>query len=126
FSKSTLFTAVKSANLNIRHGETLGIVGESGSGKTTLALAILKLVGSQGRIVYQGKNLNDLSTRDIRPLRKELQIVFQDPFGSLSPRMSVEAIIEEGLKIHEPELSRSQREQRVIEALNDVQLDPET
>jgi microcin C transport system ATP-binding protein len=120
------FQAVKSANINISRGETLGIVGESGSGKTTLALSILKLVNSRGRIVWQGKNLNELSANEIRPLRKELQIVFQDPFGSLSPRMSVEAIIEEGLKIHEPKLSAAERETRVIEALQDVQLDPDT
>lgn len=118
--------AVDNISLTLKQGETLGIVGESGSGKTTLGLALLRLQSSTGKIVYQGKNLNDISRLEMRTLRKDLQIVFQDPFGSLSPRMSVGEIIAEGLTVHEPKLTEAQRDTRVIEALETVNLDPET
>ncbi|MBZ0140882.1 MAG: ABC transporter ATP-binding protein, partial [Pseudorhodoplanes sp.] len=118
--------AVDGVNIAIRQGETLGIVGESGSGKTTLGLAILRLISSQGPIVFMGKPLQGLSFKEMRPFRRGMQIVFQDPYGSLSPRMSVADVIEEGLWVHQPHLSRSEHEQRVIQALNDVGLDPLT
>ena len=118
--------AVDGVSISVRQGETLGIVGESGSGKTTLGLAILRLISSDGPIVFMGKPLQDLSFKEMRPFRHDMQIVFQDPFGSLSPRMSVSDIIEEGLWVHQPHLSPEEREARVIAALRDVGLDPET
>ena len=118
--------AVDGVNIAIRQGETLGIVGESGSGKTTLGLAILRLISSQGPIVFMGKPLQGLSFKEMRPFRRGMQIVFQDPYGSLSPRMSVADVIEEGLWVHQPHLSPREHEQRVIQALNDVGLDPLT
>jgi len=110
----------------VRQGETIGIVGESGSGKTTLGLAILRLISSDGPIVFMGKPIQGLKFKEMRPVRFDMQIVFQDPYGSLSPRMSVADIIDEGLEIHQPDLSDAEREQRVIRALTDVGLDPET
>jgi microcin C transport system ATP-binding protein len=104
-------------------GETLGIVGESGSGKTTLGLAILRLISSDGPIVFMGAPLQGLRFREMRPFRRDMQIVFQDPYGSLSPRMSVSDIIEEGLWVHQPHLSPEEREAKVIAALCDVGLD---
>lgn len=118
--------AVQNVDLTLKQGETLGIVGESGSGKTTLGLALLRLQKSEGRIIYQGHNLNEASAKQMRALRQDLQIVFQDPFASLSPRMSVGDIIAEGLLVHEPGLSKAEKDRRVIEALNTVNLDPET
>jgi microcin C transport system ATP-binding protein len=118
--------AVDGVSISVRRGETLGIVGESGSGKTTLGLAILRLISSDGPIVFLGKSLQGLNFKAMRPFRHDMQIVFQDPFGSLSPRMSVSDIIEEGLGVHHPQLTAAQREARVIAALNDVGLDPET
>src|ERR1700757_4312116 len=112
-------------SIEIRQGETLGVVGESGSGKTTLGLAILRLISSDGPIVFLGSKIAGLTFRQMRPFRRHMQIVFQDPYGSLSPRMSIADIIEEGLWVHHPKLSRSEREQRVIAALRDVGLDPE-
>ena len=116
--------AVDGLSLKLRKGQTLGVVGESGSGKTTLGLAILRLISSTGSIVYMGKHIDGLSSRDMRPLRKDMQIVFQDPYGSLSPRLSVGQIIEEGLLIQAPELSYEERRARVGAALKDVGLDP--
>ncbi len=116
--------AVDGLSLKLRKGQTLGVVGESGSGKTTLGLAILRLISSDGPIVYMGKRIDGLTSRDMRPLRKEMQIVFQDPYGSLSPRMSVGQIIEEGLTIQAPELTYEQRRARVSAALVEVGLDP--
>jgi len=118
--------AVDGIDVTVRAGQTLGVVGESGSGKTTLGLALARMISSSGKINFNGRDINQLSFNDMRPLRRELQIVFQDPFGSLSPRMSVSDIIEEGLKIHEPKLSDAERDKRVVDVLNEVGLDPET
>ncbi|MFN3626068.1 MAG: ABC transporter ATP-binding protein [Hyphomicrobium sp.] len=117
--------AVDGLSLKLRQGQTLGVVGESGSGKTTLGLAVLRLISSQGPIVYMGKRIDGLTSRDMRPLRKDMQIVFQDPYGSLSPRLSVGQIIEEGLLIQAPELDYDQRRARVSAALKEVGLDPQ-
>jgi microcin C transport system ATP-binding protein len=118
--------AVDGVSIAVRQGETLGVVGESGSGKTTLGLAILRLVSSQGPIVFLGSTITGLTFRKMRPFRHHMQIVFQDPYGSLSPRMSVADIIEEGLWVHHPKLTGAQREERVVRALQDVGLDPAT
>lgn len=115
--------AVNAANLSVRAGETLGIVGESGSGKTTLALAIMRLIGSEGRITFRGQDIRQWSTRELRRLRKDMQIVFQDPFGSLSPRMTCAQIIAEGLAIHNIDPHRDRRE-LVAEAMEETGLDP--
>jgi microcin C transport system ATP-binding protein len=118
--------AVDGVSLAVREGETLGVVGESGSGKTTLGLALLRLISSDGPIVFLGKNLQGLPFKGMRPFRRDMQIVFQDPFGSLSPRMSVGDIVAEGLRVHQKSLSREDREAKVVKALKDVGLDPET
>jgi len=118
--------AVDGVDIAVRQGETLGIVGESGSGKTTLGLAILRLISSQGTIAFLGKDIMGLKFRQMRPFRHHMQIVFQDPYGSLSPRMSVSDVIEEGLWVHHPKLTAREREERVVRALRDVGLDPET
>jgi microcin C transport system ATP-binding protein len=118
--------AVDGVSLAVRKGETLGVVGESGSGKTTLGLALLRLISSNGPIVFLGKNIQGLRFRDMLPFRRDMQIVFQDPFGALSPRMSVGDIVAEGLSVHQRALSYEERETRVIKALNDVGLDPAT
>jgi microcin C transport system ATP-binding protein len=118
--------AVDGVSVAVRKGETLGVVGESGSGKTTLGLALLRLISSNGPIVFLGRNIQGLRFKAIRPFRRDMQIVFQDPFGSLSPRMSVSDIVAEGLSVHQPQLTRAEREARVVKALQDVGLDPET
>jgi microcin C transport system ATP-binding protein len=118
--------AVDGVNLEIRKGETLGVVGESGSGKTTLGLAILRLISSQGPIVFLGSQVQGLKFKQMRPFRRDMQIVFQDPYGSLSPRMSVSDIVEEGLWVHHPKMEAPEREARVIRALEDVGLDPDS
>lgn len=115
--------AVDAVDLHVAKGETLGIVGESGSGKTTLCMALLKLQESQGEINFAGQRIDILSESAVRPLRKEFQVVFQDPFSSLSPRMTVEQIVGEGLKIHFPELSYQQRLEKIIKVLGEVGLD---
>jgi microcin C transport system ATP-binding protein len=117
--------AVDGVSFALRSSQTLGIVGESGSGKTTLGLALLRLVSSQGQIAYVGKRIDGLNSREMRPLRREMQIVFQDPYGSLSPRLSVGQIIEEGLLIQNPGLTPEERRERVSAALDEVGLDPE-
>jgi microcin C transport system ATP-binding protein len=119
-------TAVDNVNIVAKKGQTIGVVGESGSGKTTLGLGLIKLVKAQGTIVFQGKDIAPLSRKDMLPLREDMQVVFQDPFGSLSPRMSVGAIIGEGLEIHRKNLSKAQREDLIIKALREVHMDPET
>lgn len=118
--------AVNDVSLTVRKGETLGIVGESGSGKSTLGFSILRLLNPQGKIVFMGRDIAGLSERDIRPLRQEMQIVFQDPFGSLSPRMTVADIIAEGLMVHRGRLGADEREAEVIAAMQKVRLDPAT
>src|SRR5882762_6379632 len=116
--------AVDGVSLAVRKGETLGVVGESGSGKTTLGLALLRLISSDGPIVFLGNNIQSLRFKAMLPYRRDMQIVFQDPFGALSPRMSVGDIVAEGLSVHQPSLSYEERETRVIKALEDVVLNP--
>ncbi len=118
--------AVDGLSLKLREGQTLGVVGESGSGKTTLGLALLRLISSQGKIAYVGKRIDELRTKQMRPLRREMQIVFQDPYGSLSPRLSASQIIEEGLIIQNPKMSYEERRERVSKAMIEVDLDPAT
>ena len=117
--------AVNDTSLSVRAGETLGIVGESGSGKTTLALAIMRLIGSEGEVTFRGEDVRKWSTRQLRRLRADMQIVFQDPFGSLSPRMTCFQIIAEGLAIHKVDKGRDRREV-VAEVMTEVGLDPVT
>jgi len=117
--------AVDGIDLTVKEGQTLGVVGESGSGKTTLGLALLRLVSSEGPIVYLGNRIDGYDSKRMRPLRRHMQIVFQDPYGSLSPRLSVGQIIEEGLQIQAPGLSEAERTARVSRALTEVGLDPE-
>jgi microcin C transport system ATP-binding protein len=116
--------AVDGIDLAVKEGQTLGVVGESGSGKTTLGLALLRLVSSVGPIVYLGNRIDGYDSKRMRPLRRHMQIVFQDPYGSLSPRLSVGQIIEEGLAIQNPGLSQDERNARVSRALKEVGLDP--
>ena len=116
--------AVDGVSLDLREGETLGIVGESGSGKTTLGLALLRLTASEGPIVVFGQDIHGLAAKALRPLRREMQIVFQDPYGSLSPRLTVGQIVEEGLLVQEKRTSTEQRRATVAGALSDVGLDP--
>ena len=117
--------AVNGVSLSVRRGETLGVVGESGSGKTTLGLAMLRLVSSEGVIEFEGKNIQGKKQKTLLPLRRRMQIVFQDPFASLSPRLSVQQIIEEGLKIHKIGSSVADRERIVSNSLTEVGLIPE-
>jgi microcin C transport system ATP-binding protein len=118
--------AVDGINVELRAGQTLGVVGESGSGKTTLGLALSRMISSKGEIRFGERNIDQFSFKDMRPLRREMQIVFQDPFGSLSPRMSVAEIIAEGLQVHEPKLTPDERDDKVVAALHEVNLDPES
>ena len=117
--------AVNDATISVRAGETIGIVGESGSGKTTLALAVMRLIASEGGITFMGNDIRKWSTKQLRALRKDMQIVFQDPFGSLSPRMTCMQIIAEGLTIHKVDPERNQRE-LVHDVMIEVGLDPAT
>jgi microcin C transport system ATP-binding protein len=116
--------AVDGVSIDLRKGETLGVVGESGSGKTTLGLAVLRLISSDGPIVFMGNELQGLRFTQMRPFRRDMQIVFQDPYGSLSPRLSVAEIIKEGLTVHHPDMPERERDARVVRALGDVGLDP--
>ncbi|MFO0998515.1 MAG: ABC transporter ATP-binding protein [Alphaproteobacteria bacterium] len=118
--------AVDGVDLSIREGHTIGVVGESGSGKTSLGLALLRLIASRGPIRFKGENIQGWTSNAIRPLRRQMQIVFQDPFGSLSPRLSVGQIVEEGLKVHSIGAAGAEREALIVEALREVGLDPET
>ena len=118
--------AVDGVSLNVREGHTVGVVGESGSGKTTLGLALLRLVRSEGSIQFAGRDIQGLSSRALRPLRREMQIVFQDPYGSLSPRLSVGQIVEEGLRVHGIGATAEERRRLIEQALIEVGLDPET
>ncbi|MEM1049241.1 MAG: ABC transporter ATP-binding protein [Pseudomonadota bacterium] len=118
--------AVNGVDIRIRQGQTLGVVGESGSGKTTLGLALLRLISSEGRIVLIGNRIDGKTRKEVLPLRRDMQIVFQDPFGSLSPRLSVAEIVAEGLRIHQPHLSYDERDRVVAKALEEVGLDPAT
>ncbi|BCX67926.1 ABC transporter ATP-binding protein [Pseudomonas izuensis] len=125
FQRKTYLNAVDGISLNVQRGKTLGIVGESGSGKSTLGQAILRLLDSEGGIRFQGEALNSLTQKQLRPWRKKMQVVFQDPFGSLSPRMSVAQIISEGLEVHS-QMSIEQCNAEVIRALQEVGLDPQS
>ena len=118
--------AVDGIDVTVREGHTVGVVGESGSGKTTLGLALLRLQSSEGVIEFDARNIQGGSSRDLRPLRREMQVVFQDPFGSLSPRLSVGQIVAEGLEVHDMGGGPEGREALIIEVLEEVGLDPET
>lgn len=124
FGPNRYFEAVKNINLTLRKGQTLGIVGESGSGKTTLGRALLRLVKSHGKIRFDDIDVAQLDRAGMRPIRARMQVVFQDPFGSLSPRMTVGEIIGEGLRVHQPLLTRAERDTQVIQSLEEVALDP--
>jgi microcin C transport system ATP-binding protein len=118
--------AVDGVSVELRKGETLGVVGESGSGKTTLGLALLRLISSEGPTVFMSNPLQGLKFKQMRPFRRDMQIVFQDPYGSLSPRLSVADIIKEGLNVHHPDMPERERDERVVRALTDVGLNPDT
>jgi ABC-type microcin C transport system duplicated ATPase subunit YejF len=116
--------AVDRVSVHLKEGQTIGIVGESGSGKSTLARALLRLLPSEGAITFEGKNITSFNTAQMRPLRSEIQIVLQDPFGSLSPRMTAGQIVTEGLLVHEPGISAAERDKRAIQAFEEVGLNP--
>ncbi len=116
--------AVDGIDVTVREGHTLGVVGESGSGKTTLGLALLRLISSQGEIAFDGRQIQGLRSKQMRPLRRQMQIVFQDPYGSLSPRLSVGEIVGEGLQIHGIASDAREREARIVAALEEVGIDP--
>lgn len=123
FGKGGSFRAVQGASFSVQRGQTVGLVGESGSGKSTIGKAILKLIPTEsGKIEYDGVDITDLSERAFLPFRKRIQTIFQDPYASLNPRLAVGAIVAEPLIVHEPELNRSQREERVAELLEKVGL----
>jgi microcin C transport system ATP-binding protein len=127
FGKITKWVkAVDGINVTIRAGQTVGVVGESGSGKSTLGFALLRLVNGSGKIIFEGKDISTFGRKQMTPLREDMQIVFQDPFSALSPRMTVADIIAEGLKVHRKDLSAQERDDLVIKSLQDVHLNPET
>jgi oligopeptide transport system ATP-binding protein len=124
FAPARIVRAVDGVSLSLRRGQTLGIVGESGSGKSTLARALLRLTPSAGRLTFEGRSLQGLSAAAMRPLRRRMQLIFQDPFGSLSPRLTVGAIVAEGLRAHEPAMSARERDAEAVRALEAVGIDP--
>ncbi len=117
--------AVDGVSLKVRSGETIGVVGESGSGKTTLGLALLRLLPATGTVVFMGQGLTGLSRKQMRPLRRSMQMVFQDPYGSLNPRMMIDDIVAEGLDVHQLAANDQERDKRVIDTLKTVGLDPD-
>jgi len=119
-----MLRAVDHVDLTLRQGQTIGIVGESGSGKSTLGRALLRLVASDGAYRFENRDISRFDRAAMRPLRKQLQLVFQDPYGSLSPRQTVGEIITEGLLVHAPDIDRAERDRRAAEALREVHLDP--
>ncbi|MGX2950766.1 ABC transporter ATP-binding protein [Ursidibacter sp. B-7004-1] len=119
-----VFTAVKDISLNLKVGETLGIVGESGSGKSTLGRAIMQILGYRGKVTFADQDIAALSTEERKALKKDMQMVFQDPFNSLSPRLTVGEIIGEGLLVHYPQMSKEQRREKVMKTLEEVNLSP--
>ena len=119
------FTAVKNVDVTVRAGQTVGVVGESGSGKTTLGLAMLRLLAAEGELRFDGQDIGAIKRRDLTGLRRNMQIVFQDPYGSLSPRMTAQQIIDEGLRVHNPEVAKEERRERVREVMVEVGLDPD-
>ena len=123
FGGKRYFTAVNTVDIEVRAGQTVGVVGESGSGKTTLGLAMLRLLNSEGGIRFDGDDISNVKRKGLIPLRRNMQIVFQDPYGSLSPRLSVQQIVEEGLRIHEPAVGKEERRRRVAEVLDEVGLE---
>jgi len=127
FGKTTKWVkAVDGIDVTVKAGHTVGVVGESGSGKSTLGFALLRLLNGQGKIDFNGLDISNYKRKDMTPLRSDIQVVFQDPFSALSPRMSVADIIGEGLKVHFPDLDTKGRDNKVVQALKDVHLDPET
>ena len=127
FGKATSFVkAVDHLDITIRRGETLGVVGESGSGKSTLGFAALRLLNGQGKLSFDDIDISGYNRKAMRPLRSRMQVVFQDPYGSLSPRMTIGQIVGEGLKLHRKDIDKDARDALVVEALKDVQMDPET
>ena len=122
--RASTFRAVDNVSISLREGQTIGVVGESGSGKSTLGRALLRLISSGGAYRFGRTDISGLDRSGMRPLRRSMQLVFQDPYGSLSPRQTVGEIITEGLYVHEPQLSRADRDRRAIEALKEVGLDP--
>jgi oligopeptide transport system ATP-binding protein len=122
--RASTFRAVDNVSISLHEGQTIGVVGESGSGKSTLGRALLRLIASKGAYRFGRTDISDLDRNGMRPLRRSMQVVFQDPYGSLSPRQTVGEIITEGLYVHEPQLSRAERDKRAIEALKEVGLDP--
>jgi len=116
--------AVDGITVEVREGQTVGVVGESGSGKTTLGLALLRLISSEGPIEFEGRQIANLRSRELRPLRREMQVVFQDPYGSLSPRMSISQIIEEGLKVHSLGGNAAERDELIVKVMEETGLDP--
>jgi ABC-type microcin C transport system duplicated ATPase subunit YejF len=116
--------AVDAVSLTLHQGQTIGIVGESGSGKSTLGRLLMRLINGEGNVVFEGRDISKAGRREMQPLRREMQLVFQDPYGSLSPRMTAGEIVTEGLLVHEPQLSRAERDRRAVEALIEVGLDP--
>jgi len=127
FGKTTKWVkAVDGIDINIKPGNTVGVVGESGSGKSTLGYTLLRLLNGEGSIKFNGTDISNYKRKDMTPLRSDMQVVFQDPFSALSPRMSIADIIAEGLKVHRPDLDAQGRDDLVVQSLQDVHLDPET